>query len=384
MSKQITQTSSQLPLKYRPSFWDGVKGQAGIVKGLQARSKKDNWPTVTLLQGPTGVGKTTVAFIQAAAMQCNHLDEEGNPCGECDSCKDIFGHRFTRGGTMLLDSGTSGKDEVVEMMNIASHTKPVISKKHVFIVEEIDLLSPAAKNALHKILENPSRYIHFILLSMTDSNSNGKVPPSIADRAVPYHFKPLVERDIAYVLKDICEKEGKWGAMPPEFKKEGIFLIVNNAGGSLRRALKYLDRVLAEDILTVAELEEAFQFLSETTTLDILRALIEQKDEVFVRALEDLRRKTDLVEWMTLVSYFFLRFEESELMDRDFDTSPAVAYLRKCDPYKRQLVGAEILQLFDSMRGGFVTPTLLARKMLFMYKKIKHASTMAATLPTRS
>ena len=282
----------------------------------------------------------------------------------------------------MLDGGSAGKDEVIDLMSKATHTKPLYGKKHVFIVEEIDQMSSAAKKSLLKILEKPSPWIHFILLSMTGADGD-KVPASIADRALTYHFKPLVERDMAYAAKHVLEQEGKWHTLPAEFKKEGFFAIINNAGGSMRRALKLMDRAVFAEFFTIAEIEDNFLFLSESSALKTLEALLNGDKAVFVEAVEDMRKKRTINEWVNLTTYFILRHEEDELMGGEYDKTPSTALLNRLDYNTLLRFRSAFSQLADDLRGGFMVPAFGARKLLHVFKALHPQQQQPATIPTR-
>ncbi len=357
---------SQYSLVHRPKTFEDVRGQEGIIREFKKRSKLNNFPSAMLFQGPTGVGKTTLAFLAAASIQCQHKDDEGNPCGECASCKDIFEESFSR-GTMMLDGGSSSKDDVIQLIEQTVHSKPLNSPKYVFIIEEVDQLSTAAKNAFHKILEKPSPYVHFILLSMTEGNGN-KVPVSIADRCQPYHFKNLSEKDIAYTLKGILEKEGRWEDIPTEFKKEGIFLLVNNAKGSLRRAVQFLERAMLGEFYSVADIEDNFKFVSEAAGLSILQHIIKGKSVEFNKELEEMRRENKLADWVHMVNYFCLRHRQNLIAGEDFDQSPSSSLLKKMDKAKFLVLNFKVRAMAEELRhGSYMTSTHIAHMMIDLF-----------------
>ena len=69
--------------KYRPSTLEAVKGNADIVAALEGMlSKPETCPHVFLLHGGTGMGKTTIARIIAAAVNCPER-KDGEPCSSC-------------------------------------------------------------------------------------------------------------------------------------------------------------------------------------------------------------------------------------------------------------------------------------------------------------
>ena len=66
MNDKVTQYS----ICYRPRTWEEVYGQETTVRELRNRVLNNNFPKVTLFQGPYGTGKTTLAHIFAACIFC--------------------------------------------------------------------------------------------------------------------------------------------------------------------------------------------------------------------------------------------------------------------------------------------------------------------------
>ncbi len=376
MNNLTPQKVTQYSLAHRPKVFENVKGQDNIVKEMLQRSKMNKFPSAMLFQGPTGTGKTTLAFLAAAAIQCKHKDEKGNPCGECATCKDIFDEKFSRGCTHMLDGSSSSKDDVIDLIEQTVHTVPLHGPKHVFIIEEIDQLSTAAKNSFHKFLEKPSPYVHFILLSMADSGGS-KVPQSIMDRCQPYYFKNITERDVAYTLKHILAEEGLWDELPAEFKKEGIFLIVNNAKGSLRRAIQFLERAMIGEFFTVKEIEDNFKFLSESSSLGTLKMMIEGEGKKLSNELEAMRKENKAVDWVFLVSFFLFRHRQNVMTGEKVDESPSSSLLGKLyskQPAVYKELEKGIKSISEEVRhGSYMTSTHVSHLLVDLYEKIEKA-----------
>ena len=74
--------------KFRPSEFSDVKGQDHIVTTLKNQIRADSIGHAYLFCGTRGTGKTTIAKIFARAVNCEH-PVDGDPCGECASCRAI-------------------------------------------------------------------------------------------------------------------------------------------------------------------------------------------------------------------------------------------------------------------------------------------------------
>ena len=75
--------------KWRPRTFDEVRGQEAVVTTLKNQVKSDRTGHAYIFIGTRGTGKTSVAKIMAAALNCEDL-KDGNPCCKCPSCKSII------------------------------------------------------------------------------------------------------------------------------------------------------------------------------------------------------------------------------------------------------------------------------------------------------
>lgn len=342
---------SQYSIKYRPTTFEDIYGQKEIIKSIQKRIKDNNYPQAILLQGQYGVGKTSVGLITAAAMNCHF--EDGNPDWSNPDNKSILNQTFDR-DTLLFDASRwSGKDAMVEFTSIMK-TRPLYSTSglRIFIIEEIDQASSAAKLALLKILEKPDPFNKFILLSM---EPNG-VPQSIKSRCQVYNFKPISIRDTMYALKSIMEKTGDWNNenIPNEFRTEGLVAIASNSKGSLRVAIQNLEACIEGEIYTKEGIEDLIGVVDEASTMTILRGLLDKTSDKIIWSNIYKVDPQELYNYLTLILSNVMiyrmtgyidddRFEDStkvmanhENLYRLFDiltTHPQLCkpYMRKCD-----------------------------------------------------
>ena len=74
--------------RYRPETFAEVIGQEHVTEPLRAALSNNRVNHAYLFSGPRGCGKTTSARILARALNCE-LAPVPDPCGECDSCRDL-------------------------------------------------------------------------------------------------------------------------------------------------------------------------------------------------------------------------------------------------------------------------------------------------------
>lgn len=266
---------TQYSIAYRPHKWEDVYGQTTVVDALRKRVLSNNYPKATLLVGPFGTGKTTIAEILAACMQASLPD--GNPDWNHPSNKPILNETFTRDTQRLDGSRIGGKGDVVEFTNILK-VKPMFDKKRVLIIEEADQLSSSAQNALLKVLEDPDTNTHFILLSMNDKNG---VSAPIKSRCQVYPIKSLKTVDLMKAMKHVMEMTGDWqnGDIPDEFKLKGLSLIASASKGSLRVALQNLEGCIVAKAFTPDEIGNLLEDVADDIKMfKILQMILDKSN----------------------------------------------------------------------------------------------------------
>ena len=74
--------------KWRPQTFADLVGQTHVTETLANAIRNNRVAHAYIFSGARGVGKTTAARILAKALNCVH-GPTPEPCGECDSCKEI-------------------------------------------------------------------------------------------------------------------------------------------------------------------------------------------------------------------------------------------------------------------------------------------------------
>ena len=166
--------------KYRSASFDEVISQEHITTTLKNQIKAGTPAHAYLFTGSRGTGKTTCAKLMAKAVNCLS-PVDGNPCGECESCKAI-----AAGCPDIIEmdaASNNGVDDVRALRDEVMYA-PTVCRYKVYIIDEVHMLSSQAFNALLKTIEEPPPHVIFILAT-TEIH---KVPATIASRCQQFRF----------------------------------------------------------------------------------------------------------------------------------------------------------------------------------------------------
>lgn len=270
--------------KFRPSTFEDVKGQDHIVTTLKNQIKAERIGHAYLFCGTRGTGKTTIAKIFAKSVNCES-PVDGNPCGECKTCKAIAAGASMN--VIEIDAASNnGVDNIREIVDEVSYS-PAEGKYKVYIIDEVHMLSIGAFNALLKTLEEPPSYVIFILAT-TEAH---KLPITILSRCQRYDFKRITIDTIAARLRELMDKEGN------EVEDKALRYVAKAADGSMRDALSLLDQCIAFhygtkltydmalDVLGAVDTEVFSRLLRSVIKRDVL-ACISVLDEIVLQGRE--------------------------------------------------------------------------------------------------
>jgi len=141
----------QLSLKYRPRKFSEVVGQNVTTRILSNSILMNRRPKAILASGIHGGGKTTIAKLYSAALNCENFD--GDICGRCSSCLDAQNNSHM--SIIEIDAASNnGVDDIRDLEKIL--IQKVLHKYIVIILDEAHMLSKQAQAALLKTLEDSS------------------------------------------------------------------------------------------------------------------------------------------------------------------------------------------------------------------------------------
>jgi DNA polymerase III subunit gamma/tau len=223
-----------LARKYRPQKFSEVIGQEHVTRTLQNALEQGRTAHGYIFSGHRGIGKTTVARILAAALNCRSSDKPvAEPCGICESCTEI------RAGNAVdvieIDAATNrGIDEIRELREAARY-RPARDRFKIYILDEAHQITDAAFNALLKTLEEPPDHIVFMLATTQPED----IPQTIRSRCQHFSFRAVKFDDIVGQLRDLVGRE------MIKADNDALALLAEAGDGSMRDALSILDQAIA-------------------------------------------------------------------------------------------------------------------------------------------
>lgn len=270
-----------------PIVRDELSGHGKALEILEKSLKNGTFPATVLISGPPRVGKTSLAYIIAAALEC----EAPTPwaCGECLSCRKIKRSLFPDLRVITLEESDKGKlksqilveqvrKEVLETIELP----PYEGKKLIFIIEPAEALNISSQNALLKVLEEPPSYAHFILIA----KDFGPLLPTVRSRCQEIHLSEVEDSEMEKIALEMNIRGRKREAIDVSRGRPGILISGEWEDFlELRGALEQL-LVLGSSLEDYPKLAPMFDVLLEYQPLVVLDEAAYMIKEMS-RSLED-------------------------------------------------------------------------------------------------
>jgi DNA polymerase III subunit gamma/tau len=250
--------------KWRPQTFADLVGQEHVTETLANAIKHDRVAHAYIFSGARGVGKTTAARILAKGLNCVQ-GPTAEPCGVCDSCKEIAAGSSL--DVIEIDAASNrGIDQIRELREMVRYA-PAASRSKVVILDEAHMLTGEASNALLKTLEEPPDRVIFVMATTQPED----LEDTIRSRSQHFHFRVLTFNEITNRLKYIAEKESL------KIEDGALSVIARMAEGSMRDALSLLEqaRAYCGDDIHDKDVRELLGVVPEDALKELVDAIAE-------------------------------------------------------------------------------------------------------------
>lgn len=257
--------------KYRPDNFDDLYGQ-DVIKTILINSIKNNKINhAFLFFGPRGTGKTSTAKIYAKLINCLDV-KKIKSCNVCENCEKINNNSVD-----IIEMDAASNNGVDEIRNIRNKIDlvPTELKYKVYIIDEIQMLTKEAFDALLKTLEEPPKHVVFIMATTEIK----KVPETIVSRCQVLEFKKIDSNTITEKLKNICTNE------KIDFEMEALLKIAELSGGALRDSLTILDKAIAysnKEKITLDLIYKISNTISFNKIKNLANSILEKDESKFI------------------------------------------------------------------------------------------------------
>lgn len=246
--------SEVLYRKYRPQGFKEVLGQEHIISALVGALKQGNVAHAYLFSGSHGTGKTSIARILAKEIKTSNND------------------------LYEMDAASNRKIDNIRELIDAVNILPFESQYKVYIIDEVHMLTKEAFNALLKTLEEPPKYVVFILATTEIE----KLPDTIISRCQTFTFKKPSQKILKDAVVAIAKKEGFM------LEPSAGDLIALLADGSFRDAQGILQKILfssSDKKVSVEEVEKIAGAPKGELVNNIISAIAKEELEKGLQAI---------------------------------------------------------------------------------------------------
>ncbi|MDR0978499.1 MAG: hypothetical protein LBL91_00905 [Lachnospiraceae bacterium] len=240
--------------------FEGIVGNNEIKRLLQNLIDSKNISHSYIFVGKSGIGK----FMFAKEFSKEVL---GNSNGEGISLENNpdFLIIAPQEGTIKIDQ--------IRQMNNKILEKPIYLSKKVYIINDADLMTIEAQNALLKTLEEPPEYALIILIAQNEA----KLLTTIKSRSTKILFKKIENKELQKFLEDRNEFD------------ELTENLLNVFDGSIGRAVSFKGKVEK-----YVEIEKIFSNLENMDIIDLFKV----KDKYF--------NKDEIIDYLEYINTIFI------------------------------------------------------------------------------
>ncbi len=222
-----------LAVRMRPRSLDELVGQEHVLApGSALRTAiEDGHPHSSILYGPPGSGKTTLARIAAAGAD-GAFEEES--------------------------AVNAGRAEIRAVIERARERRAANGRHTVLFLDEIHRFNKAQQDALLPAVEEGL----LTLIGATTENPYFEVNSALLSRCQIYELRPLEAQQVEELLRRALSDPERGLADPPPVSDTALEMLAHRSGGDARVALSALERAVERsrgEPVDVAAVEDALQ-----------------------------------------------------------------------------------------------------------------------------
>jgi len=325
-------------------MFDQIAGNARVKEVLKRMLDSGRLPGALLFAGEEGVGKKLFALEVARALNCR-TPRDGQGCGKCSACariakinyperddadewNQIIWTNYPDVGVVVAPKRVLRVEQMRQIEKEANF-RPFEGKARVFLIDEADKLNDASANALLKVLEEPPRTSHLILITARPA----MLLPTILSRCQMIRFAPLTPDEIETHLtkNDIDKKTAR--------------LRARAAGGSMGRAM-------SGDLVTFTSQRKAMLKVLNALVVSNNRAELLRSAEQLNEAQykDEFEERLDVLETLIRDAWMLsLGVKPSQLVNEDLlgelqpiseglDSSRAANWILQIEDVREQLI----------------------------------------------
>ncbi len=212
-------------------YLTNMVGNDALRRRLASDILANSFSHAYIIEGPEGSGRHTLARNIAAALCCLDRHSDTFPCLKCEGCRKVLENKTPDVITVGIeqDRTTIGVD-TARFIRQDAMVVPNDFDRKIYIIEDADVMTPQAQNALLLTLEEPHSYAVFLLIC----NSASSLLETVRSRAPVIRTEPLSDELMTSYL---TSTDSRAAALSPE----QLETLLREAGGSIGRAQKLID-----------------------------------------------------------------------------------------------------------------------------------------------